>query len=457
MTLVGVAQALPPGRAWAGPDSLRAQRFSRFSGVLLESDDSGNLRLASAGFDSTGSDAGLWALLRWSDRGWSLEGSPIARAGFAATPVVAHPSSNAMSWLAPAADGTGRGYLLFSGRTAQGLERPDTALVTTQQSSEYGSASGGRRRWAVRSEQRLHPRGNTTFAVRTAFSDGNGVWRELPLLGSDEFMCAIAPLGSRGALIVHAGIDGLAWAQARDARWLRTGVLDPRPDVPLHPRLSVRPAGGAWLTWTDKVRVHVAVFEAGAWTRQDSVVARHSPGETFWSAWCDLSRDDGPLPVLAWGDRGVGATLRDVLCVAIPDSNAWAEGEEVPGSEGAFIPSVARDRQGDVWVAWSPLRAGGVYWNHTYVSATVQTFTVTRERGGVRLEARLSQPAPGSEWQVERSSGSKGFERVQSLRAGPGIELVWWDPSPASTEVAYRIRRPTLDTRFDWVSQVVRP
>src|SRR5207245_5319755 len=107
-----------------------------------------------------------------------------------------------------------------------------------------------------------------------------------------------------------------------------------------HPRLRFRPSGGLWLLWTEGLRVHVSSYRDGQWSRGDSLICAHRPGETYWSAWCDASRDTAERPVLVWSDLGVGLTYREIACISFPTDSGWAPGEEIPGSENAVVPNV---------------------------------------------------------------------------------------------------------------------
>ncbi len=322
-------------------------------------------------------------------------------------------------------------------------------MLATDNDSEYSGAAASQRRWVARSDWVSPDPGLT---LRAAYSDTVGTWHELPRQGVDEDHCTMAPLSDHAAMLVYAGQSGLAWSMVEGEQWTRSGVLDPRPWAPLHPRFRFRPSGGLWLLWTESRWVHVSSYRDGQWQRGDSLQCVHPQG-TFVAGWCDASRDTAERPVLAWGDLGYGYTYRDVTCISVPTDSGWAPGEEVPGSDGGFDPTVTRDRNGDVWVAWWLLREGGVYFAHTYVSATASDPQLSGEGPSLTVMWTLSEPAPGSEWVVLRSPGDGDFQAVARLRAGASREVSWTDTTaPAATLLRYRIRRESVDARYQWES-----
>jgi hypothetical protein len=227
--------------------------------------------------------------------------------------------------------------------------------------------------------------------------------------------------------------------------------------VAQHPRFRLNGDGSLWLLWTERQQVKIARYRSGEWSTPESLRAMHPAGETFWSSWCDLTRDRAERPALAWGDRGYGRTMRDVICVSVPDSTGWPPGEEVPGSDGAVVPSVARDRYGDIWVKWSLERSGGIYYAHTYVSVTATRPDVTTRDGRPHLRWHLSAPAPGSVWSVLRAGGDGEFRPAGQVRAAADTSLEWTDGEASQgRSVRYRLRRESLDARYQWSTDECR-
>ena len=452
----GTAGALPPGRRWAPVDTLSRLGSSAAGQIRVDTDSAGTPWLAVARWrDSSQTQSRDWSVRSWSGDGFSASLEiPAAGILLSPEPVVSTRHGRRILWVSQERDPKGWGRVLAARADGGSWTRADTVMETLVQSSETAGADDGRWLWVARSQQRFPA--STAYGVRVRFRavDGSTPWKELPDVGADEFTCSIAPLPSGGAMVVHAGESGLSWREARDGGWRRGGVLDPRPWAASHPRLALAPDRGLWLLWTERERVHVSRYRDGRWARGDSLRAMHADGGEYWSTWCDVSRDGGARPVLAWGDRGHERTNRDVLCVSVPDGTGWPPGEEVPGSEGAFIPTVARDRAGDVWLAWSSGNGAGAFVTHTYVAAVAESLRVERRGAEDVLTWQLSEPAPGSDWLVLRQSTTGGDEVIGTVRAGASAELGWRGPAPDATRPArYRVRRETLDARFGWTSE----
>lgn len=454
-------EALPAGRTWATIDTLPPIDGQPVGRVRIQSDSLGQpWMIVGTWRDSSLTEGSGWRTLQWQDDHFT-PGASIEAGGelLAPEPVVATDRrSQDVLWLSQVLDRDGRGRVLLSHVVGNRATAPDTVMSALAQTSELAGARRGARFWVARSEQRFPV--DTSYAIRVRFIDRgtrNARWSRLPEIGVNEFTCSIAPLSSRGALLVYAGESGLAWAEAQDAKWTRRGTIDPRPWTAMHPRLMTDDSG-LWLVWTDREDVHVSVFRDGAWHLSDSLRAHHPDRGTYWSTWCDVTRaDDGP-PVLAWGDRGYGYTHRDILCIALPDSIGWSLGEEVPGSEGAFIPSVARDWNGDVWVAWSHLDRSGVYIARTRVSATAESIQVQRRGSRDVVRWRLSASAPGSWWEVLGTKGTGAAAIAGRVRAGAAVEMSWEGSTRTPAYDSYRIRRASVVRTDAWTSlPVSRP
>jgi hypothetical protein len=445
---VGTAWSLPPGRSWALTEFLEHPRLVEFNSERLDATPQGlPLLISAAKWDTTRHHE--WCVFTWKDSAWTPSLFSQIPATYFPEPVIPLTPTGIhyLTWISfPNRDGFPP--LLFAEIYPQ-PSVPETAAVTRNQSSEYGGAFSTKRRWVVRSQQRF---GNTTFAIRTLYSDTTGIWRELPELGLDEFMCTIAPLSDYSAMVVHSAGAGLLWAEAEGNAWVRQGVLDPRGG--LHPRLRVRPSGGLWAAWTDRRQLQLASYRNGEWSSFDSTRCAHAPGETYVSAWCSVSQEGGERPVVAWGDLGYGFTYRDIGCVAFPTETGWSQGEEIPLSDGLFLtPRVTMDRNGDAWFAWGLFNHPRTRYTHTYVSATSST-PIVKGTGRTRMVVwTLSEPAPESWWTVLRAQNKGSFEEVARVKAGSGVEMSWTDSSPGHGNLRYKIRRESVDTRYLWESE----
>ncbi len=452
------AAALPPGRSWAPTVRWEYPGVISTSGTRIETDAVGNpFLIVHARWNVA--QFGTWNLFAWRDSGWvhtfdsgGVGGLDVPEMALSLT------ARQRMTWVTGTDDRDGARRMAIAELRPDSILPPDTAMVTTSQDTEWDGAVSARRRWVIRSHTKPpFNRDQNPFKVSTAYSDTPGVWHELPDLGIDEYHCAAAPLGDTTAMVVYTGKTGLAYCIAEGNRWVRHGILDSRPYVPLHPRLRFRPSGGLWLLWTDRPWVHVSRYRDGQWDRGDSLRAIHPRGETYWSAWCDLTLDGAERPVLAWGDLGVGYTYRDVGVVAFPTDSGWTPGEEIPGSDNLFLtPLVARDRNGDVWANWRVRDFLTNRWTHTYVHATCSTPAIIGAGRNRVVTWTLSEPAPESWWAVLRARNDGLFEVVARVQAGVTPEMSWTDTAPPAGVLRYRIRRESVDTRYQWESEEAR-
>lgn len=353
-TLLAACTATRASADWETPRRVELSGLSAITSVRLDVDSAGAVHLlVSAEAEAIGATPAWWTAA-WRDSTWSSPRLLATGASGHAARMAGSRVEHELVWIARNPRDPAASALLHLPASGDDPRRPDTVLRTTDQASGLAGAVGAGRRWVARSQQ-LDPR-TRGFRVRVATSRSPGRWGELPTLGTDEFACAVAALDSARALIVSAGAGGLTWAIATPERWQRQGILDDRAWVAQHPRLRGSLSGEAWLLWTEKERVRIARFGDGEWETPRALACAHPGGGTFWAGWCDISQDDHPFPALVWGERGNGTTLRDCLCAAIPDARGWPVVEEVPGSDGAVIPSIARTPRGDVWVAWTVAR-----------------------------------------------------------------------------------------------------
>lgn len=446
------ASSLPSGRSWARTEAVSYPEALVLGGTRLDTDSAGiPSMITGVHWDSAASPIqSEWAVFTWRDSSWANPLFGRAKAANVAISVLSLTPERFLLWLVPDYVDLGQGYLMICEILTDRITLPDTAMRSTAQGTEYSGAASPRRRWIARSEQ--FPSQGVSFTIRTVYSDTAGIWHELPTLGIDEDHCSIAPLSDSSAILAYAGASGLGWAVAEGNRWARGGNLDPRRFVAAHPRFRFRPSGGLWLVWTERARVHVSMYMDGQWSRGDSLTCAHPAGQTFVSAWCDASRDTAERPLLVWSDLGSGTTNRNVTCISFPTDSGWAIGEEVPASGAVVDPTVARDRNGDAWVAWWRIGCCGTFFTHTYVSVTS---TPPRIMGAGRhrvLSWSLSEPAPESWWTVLRARNRGPFEEVARVRAGKGLELSWSDTSPPRGVLRYKIRRESVDSRYLWES-----
>jgi hypothetical protein len=447
---VDLAEALPSGRSWAATQDIIAPGIESVRGARLEVDSTGGPLFVTQALRA-GRTEEEWAVIGWRDSAWAARVFTGVRADNIPEPVLSLIPGQFLVWFSTVEYSNGYAPILFSQLLPEPTP-PETVTATPVEDSEYGAAVSGQRRWVARSEQRP---GTFVDWVRVLYSDTAAVWHELPAVGTNDGMCTIAPLSGHSAIVAYSDGPGLDWSVADGDHWVASGNLDPGLSLPpIHPRFRFRPSGGLWLMWADLQHVHVASFRDGVWDRGDSTTCVHAPGETYWSAWNDMSRDSSERPVLAWVDLGVGYTYTDVGCVAFPTETGWAPGEEVPGSRGLFLsPKVTRDRNGDAWLVWDLRGRQITRFTHTYVSATTSTPTISGSGRERTLRWTLSEHAPESWWVVLRSRRGGPFEEATRLRADGGLDMSWVDESPPGGHLSYKIRRESVDSRYGWESR----
>jgi hypothetical protein len=190
----------------------------------------------------------------------------------------------------------------------------------------------------------------------------------------------------------------------------------------------------------------------GAWATPESIRCAYRLQDEHRSQPPDLSRDSGEYPAVAWFAENA-RTRALTICVCIPTDSGFGMAEELDGPQNSVGPTVARDRNGDAWVAWSLDRVNeGMVWTHTYTTVMAATPQVTVLGRARRIDWSLTSPAPRSWWAVMRARGSGPFEEVARVRAGAGLELTWTDTLPPEGPLRYTIRRECVDRRYEWLS-----
>lgn len=415
---------------------------------MFATDSTGSPVLVSqARWDTVGSGLSDLVFLDWSESAWIPRFPGLAANLGTPEQVVSLDGRRGQAWLEYVIPST----LLIAEWTAQGLSAPDTVKGVTNSSAEFAAAAAGSRRWVVRCQKRPSP--STTYRVRVLYSDTAGTWHEVTdPPGIDEIHVAAAPLSETSLMVVYYGASGLSWAVLEGDEWVETGNLVSQPWSVRHPRLRLRPSGDLWLLATDNYAGRVWSFREGHWQAADTVWAEHPPGEEFGPAWCSVSHDTAERPLLVWGDLGYNV-YRDVASLSFPTDEDWLSADEVPGSNGAWNPDVARDRYGDAWVAWSLIGTNGLYFNHTYVSAISHPPRFDSSRKTPSLRWQLAEPAPGSWWAVQRAEGTGEFQTLGRTQADD-IHMSWHDGgAPQGTLLRYRIRRESMDRRYEWHSE----
>jgi len=446
MAVDGIGYCSPlQGRSWTQTEQL-LPADSRGSGFpRLGRARGGDLTLI-LGVQPDTSNLARWRSFRWDSLAWAeVERSDLPQTSIP-WPTNSLDSLDHLVWIAP--DPRLDGVLLHTALRGGRFFAPvDTLALTSQLDQEFSGAFDHEGNgWVIRSEQRFPI--STDFLIRVFHRHVAQPWREIHFVGVNEDHCAIAPAREDSALIVYAGQSGLAWALESDTVVVESGTLDDRPFVAAHPRLRVMQDGSLQLMWTDLAATYSRTrSRGGLWSPIDTLLCSYAPGETFVTAWIDVSRQSEFPAAAAWSILGYGFTLRDGLAVGVQRGAQW-DVFELPASPPGEVPSVARDRYGEVWVSWSRIGRGGSYFMHSYVSAQPTLLPVSGTPHERTLHWKLSEPAPGSFWRVERAEAGGPWGESGRVVAGDDTVLSFVDRSFVHTRAVYRVVACSEDARF---------
>jgi hypothetical protein len=264
---------------------------------------------------------------------------------------------------------------------------------------------------------------------------------------------AVAALDDTTALVVHDGFrEGLKWGFLRGTVWTPGGPSPPHDNLDGVPRLRPRPSGGQWLIWSPSDSfVMASTFRDGAWSEPESIRCHFTRPGQHLSNVLDISRDPGEYPAIAWMDYNTHGGIT-TMCVSFPTDDGFTTADVIPGTDGGG-PTVARDRNGDVWVAWWKYY-DGMFWIHSYTTATSSAPRITPRGDIVEVRWTLSESAPETWWALERGNEHGEYKTVGRVRARAELDMGLKDDPPPGDTVFYRVRRECVDKRYEWHSDV---
>ena len=444
------ALSIPAGRAWTPVETMRLGVYGWLSPERIDRDASGQLLLLASAHGGLGETAGF----RWAGSTWTIAWRLGYEIGFS-FPVVSPPGTYHMIWkslegLGPNGD---RSHLVMTRVVGDVVSPPDTIALVWGGTGSYAAAASLKRRWAMVGDLDTL---RVSHALRLFYSDTVASWHEVPVQGSGDFGCAAASLDDTTALVVWSGIhEGANWGILRGTRWTPGAQELPFGLITYLPRFRPRPDGGLWLAGaTQNEWITVTSFREGVWSAPESLRCMykdHTAPE--YSDAIDLSQDPGQYPAAAWSAAN-GNTGIETVCAAVPSDSGFGVADDVSNSDDGLLPVIAKDTNGDVWVAWWKY-FDGMFWTHTYTTAIASTPQIIGAGPHRKLTWTLSELAAETWWAVLRSVNGGPFESVARVRASSALEMSWTDVPPTANLLAYKIRRECVDTRYAWESAAV--
>ena len=393
--------------------------------------------------------------MNWADSAW-VESWSGFRENYIMWPTVSPRDQRMLVWktTVPTTDRTS--HIVTATAFGDSASAPDTVAVCDIEAFMYTGCVWGDTRWVA-----VRDLDNTTqgfpYHLRIYRSRSMGPWTRIqnqflgrfPLRG-----VAITALDSLVVLVVTADWNF----------YVRHGLLSdttwtPAPEplsgfgIGSGPQFRADPRGGSWLAWAEEdSAILVDRHLNGAWVEPDTIHSIRNDRLQWLFYQPYLSKDLGTYPAVAWhGYSSPG--LIDHIWVAFPTDSGFGLGEKLEGTAFGYLPQVARDENGDVWVAFSRDLAGA-FWLHTYVNATTSVPEVVEQAGRPLVRWSLSASAPETWWAIERAVGDGEFEVAGRVRAAAELAMQWRDTTgPVDRPLRYRIRRESKDVRYRWWSE----
>src|SRR5262245_38389025 len=443
LAYANTANALPPGRAWTPIAELHVPGFTSTVAPRMEVSVDGRPFLVT--LTRSPSDV---LTLDWSDSSW-VERWRLGRGTITLWPVQSPAGTHYLIWkgLGPIAN-----ERLFMASVLQtGVQEPDTVAQVQVQSVEYSGAVSAKRQWAVINDLVANGR-----RLRVRYSDALGIWNQVPNERAFDLTdgVAIAPTGDFSAVVAWSETFQVHWATVDGSQWAE-GQPFPGTNA-ARMQFRRRPSGGQWFAWGGyQPNVFLRTFRDGGWSPPETLRCAYRDGlPNHYTETPDMSRDDGEYPVIVWDAQNIRAN--NTICASVPTDAGYSVAEELEGVEGDLgLPSVARDRNGDVWIAYWVV-GEDARWLHSYVRATAVGARAMPLGSARKVLWNLSEPAPETWWAVLRSQGAGPFESVARVRASSGVEMSWTDTTPPVGPLRYKVRRESVDARYLWESAPLR-
>jgi hypothetical protein len=437
------SHALTAGRAWTPTETLGWSQGPIIASPRLELDSQGVPYL----FARAWAGGSVYDCLGfvWNGTGW-VRTWQVGRGLNFSWPVWAPPGEFYVIGQDPVPDVENKSWFYLAHKVGESFEIEN---ITRSRSycTDYSAAVSARRRWAFFNEQ-------GTSALRLFYSDQFGIWTQVPISGKGGLNVTIAALDDTTAILAWGSTSGLWWGILRGS----VLTVDPTPlGPPLYntPAFRAKPSGGYWFgNATYSPTVSVRSYQDGLWGTPQTITGIYRPPwrpDLVNSGCLEMSRDPSEYPAVAWSAFN-SLRDRDCVMVSVPTDDGWTVADELDNDDDGILPALARDYNGDVWVAFWRYSMNGVFWSHTYTRATSSVPVVFAQDAGQLVAWTLSEPAPETWWAVLRQTADGSYSQIARVRAGSSTAISWLDISPPGGIPRYRIRRECLDTRFQWLS-----
>ncbi len=261
---------------------------------------------------------------------------------------------------------------------------PETVAVINE---EYpfapAGASSAELRWVIVKD------GPVTRMFASRFG---GTWSQFAVLPEDWYP-SIAELSDTTAVVLLSDPAG------GGRRWglIRGTVFELIAEIS-HPwgqgELRIGKGGELLSAWTMFNTVAVSSLQLDSWDPGLEIACDYLTGvHGKVTGVMDMSREPDQDPAIVWSYQDFTGGPPG-LCACLSQGGEFPTAENVAVNVGFGYPSVARDRNGDAWIAWWGYDTPGIqlHWMHSYTRATASQPTVTNIGGRLEVHWSLSEP-----------------------------------------------------------------
>ena len=458
------ALAMPLGRAWTPIDTLKVNGHTYMVPDRFEPPRDGRIELVARGYYGPlpmPYNHQTYGLV-WADSVWRIRWT-LSEPAYLISPALTPPDRQMLVWktTTPPVDAY-YSFLVTADVVGDSVTPSDTIARVSAGALTYSGTAWGTRRWVAVRDRDFSVLGFPEV-LRIFRSDERGHWCAMGRTGltGGEGM-RISALDANTVLVLTSErFAGVHYGVLRDTTFEELAPQLTTDRTPTLPALARRPGGGYWTGWDAAPdilpdysdRIVLQSYRDGVWQAPDTLQIRWPTQGSYLFYGVELGSEGSEIPAAAWYGYSYNlADAADYIWTSFPTDAGFGVGERLEGSWDGMGPSVVRDENGDVWVAWWR-RFDGVFWVHSYTTAESSTPSVSELASRPLLRWRLTEPASETWWAVLRAEGNGAFARVARLRATSDTAMSWADTSaPSGVSLRYAIRRECRDVRYQWTS-----